>query len=102
MNTKCSKCNQNDKPLVNLPSKSNSVCISCLDGEKPYEKINHPDHYQGNKVEAIDLIESFDLNFSLGSAVKYIIRAGKKPEESSSDDLSKAIWYLQRELERKK
>jgi hypothetical protein len=87
---------------VNLPSKANSVCIRCLDKEDSYEKIDHPNHYQGNSGEAIDLIEAFDLNFSLGSAVKYIIRAGKKPKESSSDDLAKAIWYLQRELERKK
>ena len=68
---------------------------------KPYEKINHPDHYQSGKVEAIDAIEAFNLNFSLGSAVKYILRAGKKPSETATEDLSKAIWYLQREIERR-
>lgn len=68
-----------------------------------YEKIEHPDHYQteGN-LEAIDVIEAYDLNFSLGSAVKYLLRAGKKPGESAIEDLSKAIWYIQREIDRQK
>jgi hypothetical protein len=45
---------------------------------KEYEKVDHPDHYQSERIEAIDVIEAFRLNFSLGSAVKYILRAGKK------------------------
>ena len=68
-----------------------------------YEKIDHPDHYQTKTgMEVIDVIEAYELNFALGSAVKYILRAGKKPSESSLEDLSKAIWYLQREIERQK
>lgn len=66
-----------------------------------YEKINHPNHYQAENMEAIDVIEAYNLNFSLGSALKYILRAGKKPNEKTSEDLKKAIWYLQREIERK-
>jgi hypothetical protein len=66
-----------------------------------YEKVNNPEHYQSSKLEAIEVIEEFNLNFSLGSAVKYILRSGKKPGESSEEDLQKAIWYLQRELSRK-
>lgn len=69
--------------------------------DKSYEKVDHPEHYQSRSgIEAIEVIESYGLNFSLGSAVKYILRAGKKPSENSVDDLSKAIWYLQREIER--
>jgi hypothetical protein len=67
-----------------------------------YEKVEHPDHYQSEKIEAIDVIEAFGLNFSLGSAVKYILRAGKKPTETASEDLRKAVWYIQREIERRK
>ena len=59
--------------------------------------VEHPKHYQGNKYEVIDIIEDFNLNFSLGSAIKYILRAGKKDDRNQ--DLEKAIWYLQRELE---
>ena len=67
-----------------------------------YEKIDHPNHYQAKDMETIDVIEAYNLNFSLGSAIKYILRAGKKPGESSTEDLNKAIWYLQREVERHK
>jgi hypothetical protein len=66
-----------------------------------YEKINQPDHYKGNGMKAIDVIEAYDLNFSLGSAIKYILRAGAKPNESFEEDIGKAIWYLQREIEHK-
>lgn len=38
-------------------------------------KINHPDHYQGNDLEAIDVIESFGLGFCLGNVIKYVLRA---------------------------
>ncbi len=67
-----------------------------------FEKVDHPQHYQSESMEVIDVIESYDLNFSLGSALKYILRAGKKPGESSAEDLKKAIWFLQREVERQK
>jgi len=60
------------------------------------EKINHPDHYQGSGLEAIDVIEAFNLDFNLGNAIKYILRAGKK--ESKIEDLKKAHWYLAREI----
>lgn len=59
------------------------------------EAVNHPTHYQGIKHEAIDVIEDFNLNFCLGNAVKYILRAGKK--EDMVQDLKKAIWYLERQ-----
>ena len=60
------------------------------------EMVNHPDHYQGSKMEVIDIIEDYSLGFSLGNAVKYILRADKKGNKKQ--DLEKAIWYLQREL----
>ena len=70
------------------------------------DKIN-PDHYKGiDGYEVIDIIEYFELNFSRGNSIKYILRAGKKPEEGYTmldkeiEDIDKAIWYLQRESER--
>ena len=59
------------------------------------DNINHPPHYQANGMEAIDVIEAFSLGFHLGNAVKYILRAGKKTE-NSGEDIQKAIWYLER------
>lgn len=64
------------------------------------EMVNHPKHYQGNGLEAIDVIEAFNLNFNLGNAVKYILRCGKK--DNDLQELNKAIWYLERELKNRK
>jgi Tfp pilus assembly protein PilF len=59
--------------------------------------VNHPEHYRSQGgLEAINVIESFSLNFHLGNAVKYILRAGKKDNEIQ--DLRKAMWYLKRQL----
>ena len=63
------------------------------------EKVNHPSHYQGAGIEVIDVIESFNLGFCLGNAVKYILRAGKK-EQDFVTDLRKARWYLDRMIEK--
>ena len=60
--------------------------------------VNHPSHYQGNGIEVIDIIEAFDLNFSLGNSIKYILRADKKGNKKQ--DLQKAIWYLNNELKK--
>ena len=62
------------------------------------EMVNHPDHYQGNKFEVIDIIEDYNLNFNLGNAIKYILRADNK--DNRKQDLNKAIWYIQREISR--
>ncbi len=62
------------------------------------EKINHPAHYGGDTTyEAIKVIEAWELGFCLGNTVKYISRAGKKG--GRLEDLRKAAWYLQREIE---
>lgn len=51
----------------------------------------------GRKYEPIKVIRDWELNFALGSAVKYIARAGRKTD-SKVEDLRKAIDYLQDEL----
>lgn len=65
------------------------------------ETVNHPKHYGGenNTYEAIKVIEAWELGFCLGNTVKYISRAGKKPGSSILEDLKKAQWYLNREIE---
>lgn len=65
---------------------------------KTPDLVNSPLHYQGNGIEVIDIIEAFDLNFSLGNSIKYILRADKKGNKKQ--DLEKAIWYLNNELKR--
>ena len=68
------------------------------------DNVNHPSHYGGedNPYEAIKIIEAWNLGFCLGNAVKYISRAGKKDKSKEVEDLEKAVWYLQREIDRLK
>ena len=66
--------------------------------EEKKEMIDHPSHYNQGKFEAIDVIEDWKLNFNLGNTVKYISRAGHK--DNIIQDLKKASWYLNREIER--
>ncbi len=65
------------------------------------EAVDHPAHYQGKGgMEAIDVIEAFDLGFNLGNAVNYILRAGRKTvsKEGKLEDLQKGTWYLDRAI----
>lgn len=62
------------------------------------EMVRNPAHYQGATLEAIDVIDDFQLNFNLGNSTKYILRCGKKDPYKSVEDLEKAIWYLKREI----
>ena len=62
--------------------------------------INHPDHYTAGGLDVIDFIEAKGLNYHRGNAVKYIARAGKKNPEKEVEDLRKAAWYLNREIDR--
>jgi hypothetical protein len=63
--------------------------------------VNHPSHYGGenNTYEAIKVIDAWGLGFSLGNAVKYISRAGKKNSDKEIDDLKKAVWYINHYIE---
>ena len=65
------------------------------------EAVNHPAYYKTGGIEAIDVIEAWNLDFCLGNTVKYIARCGKKSDKVV-EDLKKAAWYLNREIERRK
>jgi hypothetical protein len=61
------------------------------------EQVNHPSHYnQIQGVECIDVVEQ--MPFNLGNSIKYIWRCGDKGNKVQ--DLQKAIWYLEREIDR--
>lgn len=63
------------------------------------DNVNHPNHYNMGKVEAIDVIEDWNLGFCLGNTVKYIARAGHKDPNAKIEDLKKARWYLDRYIQ---
>ena len=66
------------------------------------ETVNHPSHYNVGGIEVIDAVEAwgFGEGFNRGNAIKYIARAGRKNPETEIEDLEKAKWYIQREIER--
>jgi hypothetical protein len=67
--------------------------------EPANDDVNHPSHYTSYKgIEVIQLTEQ--MNFNRGNAVKYTARAGLKNPDTEVQDLEKAVWYLQREIQR--
>ena len=63
-----------------------------------HNAVKSPLHYtEGRKYEPKDVIRDWGLNFNLGSALKYIARAGRKG--NTVEDLQKAREYLAFEIE---
>lgn len=62
------------------------------------DNINHPKHYTYGKIECIDVIEDWRLDYNLGNVVKYVARAQHKG--NLIEDLKKARWYIERALQR--
>jgi hypothetical protein len=62
--------------------------------------VNHPPHYSAHPsgVECIRIAEHY--NFCVGNAIKYLWRAGLKEGTDPVEDLKKAAWYVNREIER--
>ena len=79
-----------DEPIVNPP-----IQIELF--EPKSDPVNHPAHYKVGGIETIDFIEAKRLNYNMGNAVKYITRADHKGNRKQ--DLEKALWYIQRELQ---
>ena len=68
--------------------------------------VHSPAHYtKGRKYEPWEVIIDWELDFFLGTALKYISRAGRKQyagmtmRQSEETDLMKAIEYLKERLE---
>ena len=64
-----------------------------------HDPVNHPKHYTSHpsNIECIQITEH--MGFCLGTAMKYIWRADLKSD--AIEDLEKAIWYIQREIDRR-
>jgi len=82
----CDKCDLNHDVFHNAKEK---------------EAVDHPDHYGGkdNLYEAIKIMKATMSDeefrgFCKGSAIKYLVRAGKKDPEKIVEDYNKAAWYL--------
>ena len=67
--------------------------------KKPPADPTNPAHYRNHAsgIECIQVTEH--LGFCLGNAIKYIWRAGERPERTI-EDLKKSRWYIDREIAR--
>lgn len=67
---------------------------------KTHDPVNHPLHYTSHPsgIECIQVAEHY--GFNIGNCIKYLWRAGLKDDEIQ--DLEKAAWYLNREIEKRK
>lgn len=80
----------NEKPIVD---------------KKEEDVVNHPNHYNEYSFEVIDVIDEVVPNFDsqisghIQNAIKYIFRAPFKGNET--EDLKKAVWYLQHAIDLK-
>lgn len=79
------------------PSKANyKIAMDYINECYNIDNVNSPKHYNAGKIEVIEAIEDWKLNFNLGNAIKYIARCEHK--ENKKQDLEKAKWYIEREL----
>lgn len=64
------------------------------------DPVNHPKWYVSDKsgVECIQITQH--RNFCIGNAIKYLWRAGLKDKSTTIQDLLKAIWYIECEINR--
>ena len=82
--------------------KNPTACLDCeVDRNRPVSKVDHPSHYRtrGGGFEVIDVIEAFECDFKIGTAIEYLLRAGRKTGESLETDLNKSLWYIRRALQ---
>lgn len=106
--------------VIDLTKGNNAKCVSCGESYRledghccdvnskkqaiEHDAVNHPKHYCSHPsgVECINVVEH--MNFCRGNAIKYVWRAGGKGEtiEKEIEDLEKAGWYIQREVDRLK
>ena len=63
------------------------------------DPVNKPKHYTNHPsgIEAIQITEH--MSFCIGNAIKYLWRADLKND--AIEDMKKAIWYINREIERR-
>jgi predicted ATPase len=62
------------------------------------DTVYRPPHYlEGRKIEPWSAIADWQLDYFLGSAVKYLARAGRKGDAAT--DIKKAIQFLNKKLE---
>lgn len=106
----CITDEQGDKNHICITSEWADIYFSPFKNVILSDNVKHPSHYTWIKelcgIEVIDITRHMD--FCLGNAIKYILRAGHKKDASLSDnqkeieDLQKAIFYIQDKIQQLK
>jgi hypothetical protein len=67
-----------------------------------YKETTEPNYYSGKKYgySARKVVEDFELSYNVGTAVSYLLRAGKKEGNPAEQDIQKAINHLHFELDK--
>lgn len=94
------------KNMLDTTELSPAFSIDTKENNSNKDNVNHPKHYNQHPsgIECIEIIQWY--NFCIGNAIKYLWRNGLKTEQGMSnkekqiEDLRKAIWYINKEIER--
>ena len=79
-------------PVTKIP-----LMPKCKSPKEEKDPVNKPEHYQYSGIEAIDVIDAWELDYYLGNTIKYICRY--KHKEKPLIDLKKALWHLNKKIE---
>ena len=96
MDFDCGNCSVWDE-TVNRLAKLEDMLEKGI-GRSSVDSITHPSHYNRGRIEVIDFINDQQLNFNLGNVIKYVCREADK---GGTEDLKKAVQYLEFEIERR-
>ncbi|OII61160.1 hypothetical protein BJP40_06435 [Streptomyces sp. CC53] len=104
---RCDKPEGHDGPHANGAFKDWAHELSPSPYTEPFAALDNgaaasspetaPEHYRGKGMEPWDVVDAFGLDYYRGSALKYILRAGRKGP--AAEDLRKAIHFLRKALE---
>ncbi|OAV09287.1 hypothetical protein AO377_1204 [Moraxella catarrhalis] len=96
----CEGLKDDDPKLYKEIKEQQQMFESLKKKEAAQDPVNHPSHYTSDPsgIECIQITRH--RNFNIGNAIKYLWRAGLKDGNSDIQDLQKAVWYIQDEIER--
>ena len=65
-------------------------------------KVHHPSHYQSDGMECIEAMyrvsPKMAVYFAVGSALKYLDRAGRKDDEDTDLRKARECWHMAKRM----
>lgn len=91
------------QPITDGNSINDNCTVQYADGKPVHDAVNHPAHYTAGGIECIDALEAATAGLTgieavcTANAIKYLWRWKHK---NGTEDLRKAIWYIERLIAR--